>query len=557
MRCSSSFLAVLLTFAFGLLSGPAHAGAGQDPAAEMARMLHDLAGPEEPGVAAAVLLDGVVAAAAEAGLADMEQAAPITRTTVFHAASLSKQFTAFALLLLEQDGALSIDDPVSTYIPEMAGSPPVSLRRLMNHTNGQRDLATLLAVAGWRSEDLVTNQQALDMVLAQRGLNFAPGAAFQYNNADYVLLAEVVRRVSGQSLAAFCQARIFEPLGMTHTRFVDDPAVLQLGSAQSYEPVGNAFRHRVLSNVVTGPTGLKTTAEDLLRWAANFESGQVGGEALFRRMETLGRLDDGSETFYALGQERHWHRGLPVWSHGGRDAGFRSYLVRIPGKRLAVAVLANRSDIDASVLAFRIADLFLPALAQEAGDHTAPSQSDLAAYAGVYELFPGLLLNFSADGDRLRLSVAGQTPVVLPALSHDTFALDEETNLSIRFAPPVSGRSARLDYVLGLNGTLSAARVELAPFAPSEVRLDDYAGRFRSAELKTEYVLDIVDDGLVARHPRRPPAPLRPYQPDTFAGDLGLPVRLDFQRDSHGRVAGFVLSGPVADGVRFERVPEE
>lgn len=529
---------------------------GQEHAAALRDLLQSIAEADEPGVAAAVLVDGTVAARATAGLADLEHGAPVEEATVFQAASLSKQITAFAILLLEQEGRLTIDDPVSAYLPEAGRWPPITLRRLMDHTNGLRDLGALLSMAGWRDEDLVTDQQALDMVLAQDGANFAPGEAFQYNNSDYVLLAEVVRRVSGQSLADFSQTRIFAPLGMTHTRFQTELTTVRNAQAQSYEPAEGGFERRVLNHLHTGSTGLHTTAEDLLRWAENFESGEVGGPAVFRRMEAVGRLNNGAESFYpyALGQERHSYKGRAVWTHGGRTGGFRSFLLRVPGDRLAISVLSNRSDIDASAIAYRIADIYLSTGAPQAEPTERPAQTDLAAYVGSYELFPAVILTFSTDGEQLFLAVGGQNPVALSALSARTFELNPVSGLSVKFDDVVSGKSPGLKYVIGRNGALSAARVDLVPFAPDAVRPEDYVGRYHSPELSTEYVFEVANGALLARHPRWPPMRVRAYQPDLFAGEGPL-SRVRFTRDGHGRITGFELSGPVAEGIVFLRTP--
>lgn len=550
-------LLAIIGLAFTLVPvAKAHARPQQERAAAVGALVRSVAGPDEPGLAVAVLIDGTVAARAVAGQADLEHETTVEDDTVFQAASLSKQFTAFAILLLEQEGKLSIDDPVSTYVPEAGQWPPMTLRRLMDHTNGLRDLGALLSMAGWRDEDLVTDQQALDMVLAQDGLNFAPGTAFQYNNSDYVLLAEIVRRVSGQSLADFSQARIFGPLGMTHTRFQTELTTVRKGQAQSYEPAEEGFERRILNHVYTGPTGLHTTAEDLLLWAANFESGQVGGPAVFRRMEAVGRMNDGTKSFYpyALGQERRVYNGRPVWSHGGRTGGFRSFLLRIPGDHLAISVLSNRSDIDASAMAYRIADIYLPPTPLPAEPNTKPTPGDLVAYVGDYELFPAVILNFSTDGEQLFLAVGGQVPVALPALSEHTFELNSRTGLSVTFDAVVSGQSPGLKYVIGRNGALSAARVDLLPFAPASVRPEDYVGRYRSAELSTDYIFEVLDGDLVARHPRRPPMRMRAYQPDAFAGEEPL-SRVRFERDVRGHVTGFKLSAPVAEGIVFVRAP--
>src|SRR3546814_836593 len=169
----------------------------------------------------------------------------------------SKQFTAFAILLLEKDGKWSIDDALSSYIPEAAALGPITLRQLMNHTSGLRDQWTLLGAAGWCSEDLVTDDQVLGLLLDQRGGNFPPGSAYQYTNSGYSLLAEVVRRASGQSLRVFCEDRIFRPLGMSHTHFQDKISDIVPDRALSYTPTGKGYARQVLSYADRKSTRLK------------------------------------------------------------------------------------------------------------------------------------------------------------------------------------------------------------------------------------------------------------------------------------------------------------
>lgn len=547
---------VLALFIF-VLGAAAPARAADPREAAIAGLLQPWSAPDGPGAAVTVTLDGEIAARVAVGSADLEHAAPVTPDTPFHAASVSKQFTAFAILLLEQDGKLSIDDPLTKYAPEAAAYGSVTLRQLMNQTGGVRDDGALLAMAGWRNEDVTTNEQALTALLRQRRGNFAPGEAYQYTNGGYGLLAEVVRRVSGQSLADFCRERIFVPLGMTRTRFHDDASIVVPGRAESYRRSGDQYVRDILTNAQTGATGLVTTAEDLSRWARNFETPVVGGPALFRRMEEQGVLNDGTVNIYAQGQERRPYHGLDTWSHGGRDAGFRAFLLRIPGERFTVSVLSNAADFDTAKVAFSVADLYLsdrPAWrADPAPAPTTPTPEQLAAYAGSYELFPGLFFNITTDGRRLLFAVGDGEPTALPVLSATRFELNPRSDLSLEFPDAPGAAAPGLKYRIGLHGALDAPRVDLAPFSPDAVRLEDFTGRYYSAELETEYDLRAEDGRLTMRHPRLSPVPLRPYQPDLFAGSDVNFGRFAFDRDAAGRVIGFRLSGPVVDGVVFVR----
>ncbi|CUS43042.1 MAG: serine hydrolase domain-containing protein [Pseudomonadota bacterium] len=550
--------ALLLPCAPAAHASPSAAAPATDP--RIGALLEPWSKADGPGVQVSVMLDGKVVGSFATGGADLEHGIPVTPDSVFHAASLSKQITAFAILLLEQDGLLSIDDPLTRHIPEAAPLGPVTLRQLLNHTSGLRDQYTLMAAAGWRAEDLLTDGQAVAMLIGQRGANFAPGTQYQYINSDYTLLAEIVRRLSGKSLDAFCRERIFLPLGMEHTRFQDDVTAIIPGRAESYRRTRTGYARSPLSYTLTGPTGLATTAGDLGRWARNFETATIGSPRLFRRMEERGVLRDGTVNAYAIGQEyRRWH-GLDVWMHGGRDAGFRSFLLRVPGERFSVAVLGNVADLNSARLAFALADIYLadrPGYRVEpAAAPAAPTPRQLASYAGAYELFPGLIFTVSTDGKRLLFAPLGDDkPAALPALSGDRFALDAKADIALEFPAPVKGKTPHLVYRVGMDGFLVAPRIDLKPFAPSGARLADYAGRYWSEELKTAYDLIVKDGRLIARHPRRDDIGLTPYQPDTFSSAEFFFERLVFERGPDGSVTGMLVSGPVAENMRFVRKP--
>lgn len=558
MKFHRSFL-VLLIAAIGLIApGAARAGTDSRLAAVKA-LLEPWNAPDRPGVAVSVMRNGQALASVTVGSADLEQSIPITRVSVFHAASLSKQVTAFAILLLEQDGKLSIDAPLARYVPEAAGLGNITLRHLLTHTSGLREQYTLLGAAGWRLEDLLTDQQALALILAQRANNAAPGAAYQYINSDYTLLAEVVRRVSGKAFGAFCRERVFTPLGMVHSRFQEDVGELVPGRVQSYRRNTGGYSRAILSYATTGATNLQTTAEDLSRWADNLQTGRVGGIQAVRRMEERGVLLDGTVNAYAMGQDLHRYRGWDAWMHGGRDAGFRSFLLRVPKAGLSVAVLANVADFDSARIASAIADIYLIGLP---GDRPQPnvaprrsSRAKLAGYVGTYELFPGVILTLGTDGKQLFLTPGeNRKPVPLPALSPTVFQLDAKSGLTIEFPPSIPGKAPHLIYRVGLDGIIEAKRVNLAPFAPEAVKLPDFAGRYYSAELKAEYDLLVIDNRLVARSARREDIRLTAYQPDTFSSSEWFFQRLRFDRDADARILGFRLSGVYADDIRFERM---
>ena len=248
---------------------------------------------DTPGCAVSVMREGRIVYAHGYGSANLEYDIPITPASVFHVASISKQFTAMAVALLVSEDRVSWDDDIRRYVHEVPNfGPAITLRHLAHHTSGLRDQWSLLRMAGWRwGEDVVRQADVLDVTSRQRALNFEPGSEFLYSNTGYTLLAEVVSRVSGQSLREFAAARIFAPLGMTRTSFLDDHTAIVRNRAYSYVQ-GDDGGYRVgIPNVDTvGPTGLQTTVEDLARWDRNFYTAEVGGRAVLDDLHRFGEL---------------------------------------------------------------------------------------------------------------------------------------------------------------------------------------------------------------------------------------------------------------------------
>jgi CubicO group peptidase (beta-lactamase class C family) len=355
-------------------------------------------GLDRPGAAVAVVHDGRIVLERGYGSAQLEYGVPITPATVFHVASVSKQFATFAVVLLAQDGRLSLDDDIRTHLPELHDfGSPITVRHLIHHTSGIRDQWELLMMAGWRLDDVITRDHIMSMMRRQRELNFEPGSEHLYSNMGYSLLAEIVERVSGRSFGEFLDTRVFQPLGMGSTHVHDDHERIVPGRAYSYRPVqgGNGWRTAVLSYANQGATSLFTTAGDLARWIVNFETGQVGGADAIHQMRQRGVLTGGDTIPYAFAVTRSQHRGRTTWGHSGADAGFRSMAIHFPDERLGVIVLSNAANANPGRLALAVADVYLgetaplvqgtpqqPAPVQRPQWRPAPDQ--LGAFAGDF-----------------------------------------------------------------------------------------------------------------------------------------------------------------------------
>jgi CubicO group peptidase (beta-lactamase class C family) len=326
-----------------------------------------------PGCAVGVMQQGSLIYSRGFGEAVLLTHVRNTPTTAFYVASLSKQFTALSVLLLEQDKRLTLDDDIRRWVPEVPNLGRITLRQLMQHTSGLRDYYGLLGLNGWRPNELLTEREFLDLVSRQRALNFAPGTEFLYSNTGYALLAIVVERASGKSLRNFAAARIFTPLGMRSTQFRDDHTQPVENEAIGYVPQDGGFAVSIPQLDVVGDGGVFSTIEDLARWDANFDTGLVGGREGMKQLQQTATLPDGRSTGYALGLSVGNFAGARVVSHSGAYGGYRATYLRFPEEHLSVIALCNVSAIS-SQLAERVASLYLGG---RVGDGVEPFPSSL------------------------------------------------------------------------------------------------------------------------------------------------------------------------------------
>ena len=316
--------------------------------------------PGSPGCALGIVQRGGLVYSRGYGLASIELGVPITSRTVFDIGSVSKQFTAMAVLLLAREGKLSLDDEIQKYVPEIPRyARPVTIRHLLHHTSGLRDYIDLLVWSGLDEEAVTDDTDALGILARQQGANFAAGAEFRYSNTGFFLLSVLVRRVSGKSLRDFAAERIFRPLGMSHTQYVDRHDLIVPGKAASYARADSGYRLALANWEQTGDGAVNTTVEDLLAWDGNFSSGRVGGDGALRELQTTGVLNDGKPVTYALGLVVDRYRGARRVAHGGSWAGFRAQLTRFPDLGTSIIVLCNLAEAGPGALAARVADLVL------------------------------------------------------------------------------------------------------------------------------------------------------------------------------------------------------
>lgn len=506
-----------------------------------------------PGCTAGVYEGGRVVHRGAYGMANLDHDVKLAPDSVFHVASVSKQFTAAAILLLAEEGKLSLDDEVRKFIPELPDfGTRITIRHLANHTSGIRDQWDLLGLAGWRySRDLITDDDVLQLLSQQKALNFTPGERHLYSNSGYTLMAIIVKRASGRSFREFTTERIFKPLGMNQTHFRDDFNEIVKGQAYGYARAGTGFRLSVTNFDTAGATSLLTTIEDLAKWHANFDAPTVGGEKLISGLLTRGVLNDGQKIDYAVGISHGTYRGVPTVSHGGADAGYRSVFLRFPDQRLGVAVLCNLASANPTLLAQRVADVWLADVLKPVSAAESDSRPEvpvtpafLSSVAGSY--WNGFVSRpFIVQDGRLR---SVNPPLPLKSLGDGKFVAMTGAPVLVTF-DVTGGRATRVTIAPPGSPVEDLQRVE--PFTPAQAALGEFAGTYRSDEIETLFRVVVREGSLRLERLKAPSATLAPIVTDTFNSPVGV---MRFVRDG-GSVTGFVLDGGRIRRMKFTKLP--
>ena len=526
---------------------------------------------DRPGALVAVVDGGEVVFAEAYGAANLTHGVPMTLDTRTNIGSTSKQFTAFALALLDDQGALSLDDDVRDYVPELPDfGETVTLRHLLTHTSGYREFLNLLYAAGRRIDegDYIDRAEVVRVVQRQPALQDAPGTVWNYNNTGYALAALVVERVTGRPFPEWMAENVFGPAGMTDTVVRASPSTIVEGSAQGYVPGDDGGWREVRDlGAAVGPGAVYSTVADLARWMRNYDTAALGGRDVVDRMTTRYVLADGDTTAYGLGLFVDRVGGRQRVHHGGADSAHRSAFAFYPEIDAGVLVLTNAPEnvagFAAQVAQTFFADRFLDPAEDDGPDEAAGGAAAVAFddalfddYAGRFALdvAPDFVLAFRrGDGGGYLTQATGQQALEIVPTSDSTFALTA-VEAAVTFHRDADGvvRSATLHQ----NGDNRATKLDAEPLDVEPLDLGAFAGRYASDELEVAYTLSVVDGDLVATLPRyAEPFPLRHTTGDTFTLPFGpAAATLAFERDAAGAAAGFTLdAGGRSRGIRFER----
>ncbi len=502
--------------------------------------------PGSPGCALGVVRDGNLVYKKGYGAASLELGVPLTPESVFYMGSVSKQFTAASLVLAAEQGLLSLDDDIRKYVPEIPSyGKPITLRQMLHHTSGFRDILSLLFLAGRNSEDIHPTSELLDLLSRQKALNFTPGDEFLYSNTNYFLMSVVIRRATGKPLSEFAEENIFKPLGMTHTSFYDDRTVVLPGRVAAYAPrPGGGFRVDWSTNYdMVGGGGLMSSVDDLLLWDRNFYDNKLGKGTLLKEMQTQGVLNNGKQIEYALGLFISKYRGLPIVAHDGANFGYRTMLLRFPQQRFSVICLCNLGTSNPLRLSYQVADLYLQGQLAPDPQPATDAKVDPQPFTGWYrnpESHSAYQLA-AADGDIVALGrhFKPRNANHFVAAPGAEIAFDRLQNGDVR-------------ATLTLEGTAPQVFERFEPLKPSAEDLAQYAGEYSSSELQAAYRFAVKDGKLALATNWEEPSVLEPTVRDEFKSPVG--VAMVFRRDAAGHITGCDLFAGRVRNIFFRRV---
>jgi CubicO group peptidase (beta-lactamase class C family) len=521
-------------------------------------------GDDSPGAAIQVWRDGRTVFTRTYGMANLAYGLPFEPNTRTNIGSTSKQFTAFAIMLQADRGALSLDDDIRDHIPELPEfEEVVTVRHIITHTSGLREFLNLLAMTGRRFDhgDWVDRSELIDIVQRQPALQNSPGAEWNYNNTAFGLAATIVERTSGQDFHVFMQENVFGPLGMTRTMVRPSIRHIVPDMSEGYTPGPDGFMQIGDLGGAVGAGGIYTTLADLQTWVENYADPRVGSDEIFDEMMTSYVLTDGEETGYGYGLSIDEQRGLKRVHHGGADIAHRSMLVYYPEINAGITVQSNHALFNSGI-AFQLAGAFFADAMESEEDETASAETDFDSdaydpedfddFVGRYALdeSPSFILTFTREDETLHTQATGQQRLEIVPTSDSTFALNG-VEASVTFHRDEDGEVD--GATLHQNGDHHATRLsdDDAAWEPTAEDLADYAGRYFSVELETFYRLVVEEGELTLHHRRLDEASLSAGEEDSFSGGG---FTFSFERDRNGEVIGFYLSNGRTRDVRFDRV---
>lgn len=515
-----------------------------------------------PGCTIGIVMNDHLVYSKGFGLANLEYGIANTPQTIFHMASISKQFTAYSIILLAKQGKLSLDDDIHKYLPWFPDlKEKITILNLLNHTSGIRDQWQLLAISGTRLDDVITQEQIIKILSKQQALNFKPGTQFSYSNSGFTLLAEIVKSVSGMTLRKFTDSAIFKPLGMASTHFHDDYTEIEKNRAYSYNRIDSAhFSNSILSYSNDGATSLFTNIPDMSKWIMNFYDPKVGNQTTINQLTKNAVLNNGEKLSYAQGIETNNYKGTKQFYHGGADAGYRTYVSVFPDLKMGFMVFSNLGDFRTSSKVYEMADLFIKDTAAKKEEIKRARADSMASvlkdtlsvkkFLGSYISEEGIVFNFDLKNSRLYYHVQDESDFLIKG-SKDTFSMAKSPEVNLVFA--IKAKDTTVDVKVPDDKVYHFTKFRMDTLQ-NDNQLKMYTGTYYCPELDCKYGIILKDHQLVLTNDKYDDTKLTVASPDYLSSDYWWMDHLRMTRDKDKKVTGFEVNSGRVMHLKFNKI---
>jgi len=547
---------LILSLIIGIFSAKAQINATQHK--KIDSLFIDWSKPNNPGGSVGIIKNGKLIFSKAYGLASLEYNVPNTIETKFNIASISKQFTAMGIVILAQQGKLSIDDDIRKHLPDLPDfGDVVTIRNMLHHTSGLRSCHAMFALAGWRPSDLRTNEDLYRFMKKQQDLNFKPGDEFGYSNTNYMLMVNIIEKITNETFSNWMYETIFQPLGMTNTYVDGDYISVVANKATSYISTrSNKFERYVESWGYNGAGNIHSTSVDMLKWLENFNNPKAGWKNLFDAIQTVDHLNNGEENNYAFGLLTREFNGTKSIEHSGATAGFIANSVTYPEEQLSFIILSNYSRSGIPQKSNAISEILLKKNAKKkeikiiAPNKTVKlSNKTLIKYEGSYwndkEMY---VRKIYLKNDTLKYQISKNREYsLLPTGNHVFQRLGGGKGVKVKFDLKGKESSMTLSYKKD-----SYVSQRFNAIVPSKEELALYTGKYYSPELETTYTISLEGNNLTGYHSRHGEFPMKRIKKD-FLESRGPLRTVKFIKNEEGNSIGILVSNGRVRNLLFEK----
>ncbi len=502
-----------------------------------------------PGCVVGIVKDGKILFKQMYGSANLDYRIPVTDSTVFNLASVSKQFTAFLVLLLEKEGKLSLDDEIRKYIPELENyGYPITIRQLLHHTSGIPTTDNLRIFAGLSLEMPWDREDEFEMIRSYQKLNFKPNEEYNYSNAGYVLLTRIIEKSTGIPFPQCMTEKIFKPLDMKNAVIYDTPGKVIFNRASGYRKAGESFSQTNTQGAsYFGSTNVYASVNDMIKWSVNLTTKSLGDQQLVDRLfNPSDTFNNGDTIPYTFGFNVRKYKGIKMVEHSGYTVGFKTEIMHFPEAGFSVFILANNENTEpwntaSQIVDWCLKDILKPEVKQERKEISV--NKDLyKEFRGSYMIPGGVVLQFDIVNDTLKLIIPGAPKFVMYAEKENEFFL-KDFDAQCTFVRDSNGKVNEIIWHQNGSNPKGIRYTEPKPLTVNE--LQGYAGKYDIPQLNVSYQVSVEDGVLTLLLPKSfrsvnidPNMKLKHIMGDKFFGSLSM---IEFKRNKEGKIAGFVI----------------